>query len=120
MPAPRRNVQYTAYRGRAMPAASTRARRQRLSCSTTVVTKKAIGSRFMQHFRDWHPADLAHGAEVTKEAARLWLNGERTIDLASALKLARSTPEGKFWLLTEMGEFESSQLIHNLLKALKL
>ena len=65
------------------------------------------------------PAVLAQHAEVTKEAARLWLNEERCIDLENALKLARSLPEGRYWLAQEAGEFESPQLIAKLLSALE-
>ena len=85
---------------------------------TTAVTKRDISERFRRHFRDVPHTDLAQGAEVTKEAARLWVTGDRTIDLASALKLARNTPEGKYWLLSEIGEFDSPQLIAKLLAAL--
>lgn len=85
---------------------------------TTVGTKKDIGARFREHFDGIPHTDLAQGAEVTKEAARLWMTGERTIDLESALKLARNTREGKYWMLSEIGEFDSPQLIAKLLAAI--
>ena len=104
-------------RSRTRLQSSTRTTRQQLSNPTTVVTSSGLGQRFIQQFGHVDPAELAQHAETTKEAARLWLRGERTINLESALKLARSTREGKFWLATEMG-FDSPQDIARLLSIL--
>jgi hypothetical protein len=98
--------------------ASTRRDTTTVVGATTVGTKRDISERFRKHFEDVPHTELAQGAEVTKEAARLWVTGERTIDLASALKLARNTREGKYWMLSEIGEFDSPQLIAKLLAAL--
>lgn len=105
-------------RSASIRSGATRRRATTVVGSTTVGTKKDISARFRKHFEDVPHADLAQGAEVTKEAARLWVTGERTIDLASALKLAINTPAGKYWLLSEMGEFDSPQLIAKLLSAI--
>lgn len=91
-----------------------------MSKPTTVaasVEKRDLAQRFATRFADYEPAQLAQHAECTKEAARLWLNAERCIDLTHALKLARSLPEGRFWLAQEMGEFDSAQLIDQLIRA---
>ena len=114
----RSRINSRAERGLARAGPSTRRGRTTVVGSTTVGTKQDIGARFRKYFEGIPHADLAQGAEVTKEAARLWQTGERTIDLASALKLAHNTPEGKYWMLSELGEFDSPQLIAKLLSAL--
>jgi hypothetical protein len=105
-------------RGHSRAQVSTRRGATTVVGATAVGTKRDISERFRKHFEDVPHTELAQGAEVTKEAARLWVTGERTIDLASALKLARNTRKGKYWLLSEIGEFDSPQLIAKLLAAL--
>ena len=85
---------------------------------TTVGTRRDIAERFADHFADYTPAQIAKHIRCTKEAARLMLNAERCISLESALKLARSLPEGRYWLAQEAGEFDSAQIIAKLLTTL--
>lgn len=92
---------------------------------TTVGTSHDIAQRFAQQFADYSPAQIAQGAKVTKEAARLWLNAERCINLKDALELVRSEfPGAEAWLLSEMGlgeraGFNSPEEIHRRLALLE-
>lgn len=97
---------------------SIRPKRTTVVGPTTVGTSRDIAERFATFFANYEPSQIAQGAECTKEAARLWLNAERTISLESALKLARNTREGRYWLASELGEFDSPEMIARLLSSI--
>lgn len=104
-------------------ATSTRRGATTVVAPTTVGSSRDIAERFATHFAGYAPAQLAKPAKVTKEAARLWLKGERCINLKDALELVRAKfPGARAWLALEMGEsagFDSPEEISRRLALLE-
>lgn len=48
--------------------------------------------------------DLAHATGKSVEAAKAWKSGERTLNSAQLINLARQIPAVRKWLLYELGE----------------
>jgi hypothetical protein len=95
MPAPRRNDQYTAYRGRAMPAASTRARRAKSVPRTESgrLLPQGVAVKVAEGLDKLSEGQVASVVETSKDTAQSWKLGRRAPNSSYLLALGRNIDE---------------------------
>ena len=82
------------------------------------LTDHDVAERFSARIVGYTPAQLAKAARCTKEGAKHWVDGSRCPSLPKILEMARTMPAVKEWLASEVGGFESTETISQLLRAL--
>ena len=107
----RRNSQALASRSTRQPGTSLVG-----SSSVPIITETDIAEGVRDAVIQFSAKDLARLTRKSVEAAKAWKSGDRTLNSAQLINLARQIPSVKKWLLREINgaEFESDEFLTKL------